>query len=321
VAEYWYDYTNMGSGSYWLLSDQLGSTTVTAYVDGTFASELRYKPWGEGRYSAGATPTSKQYTGQVHEASLGGAEGLYYYNARFYDPYLNRWCQPDSIIPDTYDPQSYDRYAYVKNNPVNFNDPTGHAQCSNWQSGCDEETGMTDAELAALHARRGTETASAERLAATRIATTGQDPITPDFWNGLSTGLDVMAWGLDLFSAGIVTSGLVFGAGIPAPLAAIPGLEGVPVATGALGAGIAEMAAQPYILTANVLTTLGTMASIIGDSETGGTNLAQGKFSNKVANSITLTVIGWGCNEAYISLLLQSVTLANDFNWISVPFH
>jgi RHS repeat-associated protein len=29
---------------------------------------------------------------------IGGLD-LYFYGARFYDPYLNRWIQPDSIIP------------------------------------------------------------------------------------------------------------------------------------------------------------------------------------------------------------------------------
>jgi RHS repeat-associated protein len=40
--------------------------------------------------------------------------------------YLNRWVQPDSIIPDPYSPLDYDHYSYVRNNPVNFNDPSGH---------------------------------------------------------------------------------------------------------------------------------------------------------------------------------------------------
>jgi hypothetical protein len=43
--------------------------------------------------------------------------------------YLNRWTSPDSIIPNTYDPQSYDRYAYVRNNPINYTDPSGHLEC------------------------------------------------------------------------------------------------------------------------------------------------------------------------------------------------
>ncbi len=54
--------------------------------------------------------------------------GLYYYGARWYDPYLNHWLQPDSIIPDPYNPLDYDRYSYVNNNPINFIDPTGHCK-------------------------------------------------------------------------------------------------------------------------------------------------------------------------------------------------
>jgi hypothetical protein len=51
-----------------------------------------------------------------------------FYNARYYDAYLNRWLQPDSIIPDPYNPLDFDRYSYVRNNPINFNDPSGHAE-------------------------------------------------------------------------------------------------------------------------------------------------------------------------------------------------
>jgi hypothetical protein len=39
--------------------------------------------------------------------------------------YLNRWSQPDSIIPDG-NPQSLNRFAYAENNPIRYNDPTGH---------------------------------------------------------------------------------------------------------------------------------------------------------------------------------------------------
>jgi hypothetical protein len=51
---------------------------------------------------------------------------LYFYKARWYDTYLNHMLSPDSIVPDLYNPQSWDRYSYVRNNPVNRVDPTGH---------------------------------------------------------------------------------------------------------------------------------------------------------------------------------------------------
>ena len=69
-----------------------------------------------------AASTDYLFTGQRDLASL----RIYDYQARFYDPALGRFLQPDSIIPDPYNPISWDRYAYVQNSPTNFNDPTGH---------------------------------------------------------------------------------------------------------------------------------------------------------------------------------------------------
>src|SRR3972149_517780 len=43
--------------------------------------------------------------------------------------YLNRWIQPDTIVPDPSNPQSLNRYSYVNNRPLNFTDPSGHRPC------------------------------------------------------------------------------------------------------------------------------------------------------------------------------------------------
>jgi len=51
---------------------------------------------------------------------------LIFYNSRYYDSYLNHFTQPDSIVPDPYNSQDYDRYAYARNNPIRYNDPSGH---------------------------------------------------------------------------------------------------------------------------------------------------------------------------------------------------
>lgn len=48
------------------------------------------------------------------------------YKARFYSPYLNHFTQPDTIIPDLNNPQALNRYSYALNNPLRYNDPTGH---------------------------------------------------------------------------------------------------------------------------------------------------------------------------------------------------
>ncbi len=85
-------------------------------------------PFGQVRTSASPiTQTDFAYTGQRNLDAQGNSSsiGLMDYNARFYDDYLNRWSQPDTIIHDG-NPQSLNRLSYVENNPINFNDPSGH---------------------------------------------------------------------------------------------------------------------------------------------------------------------------------------------------
>ncbi|MCP4426770.1 MAG: RHS repeat-associated core domain-containing protein, partial [Chloroflexi bacterium] len=51
---------------------------------------------------------------------------LYDYNARYYDPAVGRFISADIIVPEPTSPQSLNRLAYVRNNPLNRVDPTGH---------------------------------------------------------------------------------------------------------------------------------------------------------------------------------------------------
>jgi RHS repeat-associated protein len=53
--------------------------------------------------------------------------GLYDYNARYYDPYINRFISADTIVPDPTNPQQYNRYSYVLNNALRYTDPSGHS--------------------------------------------------------------------------------------------------------------------------------------------------------------------------------------------------
>ena len=57
---------------------------------------------------------------------------MYYYNARWYDPALSHFIMADTIVPYPLTPASWDRYSYVRNNPIRYNDPSGHAEpCEN----------------------------------------------------------------------------------------------------------------------------------------------------------------------------------------------
>ena len=106
----------------WILSDHLGSASVTANADGTWNSEIKYTAFGEVRASYGLTPTEYRYTGQLEQASI----NLYWYRSRWFDGELAHFIQADSLIPDPGDPLAWDRYAYGFNNPLNYNDPSGH---------------------------------------------------------------------------------------------------------------------------------------------------------------------------------------------------
>jgi RHS repeat-associated protein len=112
-----------GSTLYYLLADQLGSTSLTTNASGAPIAEIRYKPWGEVRASNGTTPTNYTYTGQYSNM---GDFGLMFYNARWYDPAIGRFAQADTIIPSSQGVQAWDRYAYSNNNPILYTDPSGH---------------------------------------------------------------------------------------------------------------------------------------------------------------------------------------------------
>jgi RHS repeat-associated protein len=112
-----------GSTLTYLLTDHLNSTSITTNSTGGLVSELRYKPWGETRFTSGTTSTKYQYTGQFsYESDF----GLMFYNARFYDSQLGRFTSADTIIPGAGNSSAWDRYAYTLNNPLKYTDPTGH---------------------------------------------------------------------------------------------------------------------------------------------------------------------------------------------------
>ena len=63
----------------YLLANHLGSSSISTDAAGTRTSELRYKPWGQSRYSFGTLPTKYTFTGQysyMDDPSTPASEGF-----------------------------------------------------------------------------------------------------------------------------------------------------------------------------------------------------------------------------------------------------
>jgi RHS repeat-associated protein len=121
--------------------DHLGSVRLVTDAQARLVAENDYYPYG-------ATPTksfqeqlnfslftdSARYAGH-HRDFLTGAgmetdEYLDYMHARYYDPGMGRFLSVDPGKDwDPKQPQSWNMYAYVRNNPVRFTDPTGKYVC------------------------------------------------------------------------------------------------------------------------------------------------------------------------------------------------
>src|SRR5258708_12130092 len=108
-----------GSKNYYL-TDNLGYTNVLTNQRGGVLEKTIYYPYGQIR--SGGAQSKFLYTGQENDPET----GLVYYHSRYYSPQMQRFVQPDTQLPNIYDPQQLNRYAYVGNNPITYNDPTGH---------------------------------------------------------------------------------------------------------------------------------------------------------------------------------------------------
>ena len=120
----------IGSTLYFVLKDHLGSSSVVTDASGNTVGEERYYPFGQTRLTTGTMLTDKLFTGQREITGL----GIYYYGARFYSPYINRFLSADTMVSSLANPQSLNRYSYVLENPLKYTDPTGHKECAEMDS-------------------------------------------------------------------------------------------------------------------------------------------------------------------------------------------
>ena len=107
-----------GSLSFYHL-DHLGSTSAVTDDSGNLKEKSRYFPFGDIRSGGSAQYT---YTGKEKDKITNS----YYFEARYYNPVIRHFTQPDWVQADITYPQNLNKYSYTKNNPIRFNDPSGN---------------------------------------------------------------------------------------------------------------------------------------------------------------------------------------------------
>jgi|GEM_PF-1793937 len=123
------------TGTQYYVTDYLGSTRMVLNGVGGCLQRMDYAPFGgqitrSGQECYGSTAGNKpMFTGQMRdeESAAGTHTGLDYFNARYMWAAIARFTSPDAPLVDQHagDPQSWNLYAYVRNNPLRFVDPTG----------------------------------------------------------------------------------------------------------------------------------------------------------------------------------------------------
>ena len=93
----------------------LGSNIVLTNDNQKVLVRYEYDIFGAIRSETGTCDNTRKFTGKEFDAD----SNLYYYGARYYDPYIGRFTQRDPIG------DGVNWYAYVANNPLKFIDPTG----------------------------------------------------------------------------------------------------------------------------------------------------------------------------------------------------
>ena len=151
--------------------DHLGSTVMTTWnSSGTRQSERGYYAFGDDRRTVNTPLTDHLFTGQKQDDT-----GLYYYNARYYDPEIGHFISPDTLVPDPGSVFGYNRYMYAMGNPLKFSDPSGH---------CEETPDQDDAECWYLLQRllHGTRTQGIYEYEEAMAWNAGQIKVLIDYW-------------------------------------------------------------------------------------------------------------------------------------------
>jgi len=125
-----------GTTSYYE-QDTLSSVTSLSNPAGSVTNTYTFDSFGNVTTSTGSLTNPFQYTGRDNDSEI----GLYYYRARYFDPKVGRFMSEDPLgVRD-----HLNMYAYVHNNPINFDDPLGLYQTRGFDA---DQKALLDAAIA-----------------------------------------------------------------------------------------------------------------------------------------------------------------------------
>lgn len=106
---------------YYTHSDMRGNIVLITDMEGKIVSTFSYSPFGKLTATKGKFKPPILFGAHRYEPLF----DLYYMRARFYDPVAGRFLSPDPEKGSIEDSLSTNPYLYVKNSPIDYNDPLG----------------------------------------------------------------------------------------------------------------------------------------------------------------------------------------------------
>jgi len=113
----------VGVDTFYYMYNGHADVTTLLTPEGTVAASYYYDAFGNILEQTGDVSNSVLFAGYQYDKET----GLYYLNARMYDPVTARFMQEDTYAGQQQDPLSLNLYTYCHNSPLMYWDPTGHA--------------------------------------------------------------------------------------------------------------------------------------------------------------------------------------------------
>ena len=327
--------------TYWYHLDGRGSVAGLTKHQGQSTHNYRYDAYGQ------LLPAQGDWTDPHNHYTFAGKEwdealGLYEFGVRLYDPWAGVWLTREPLPAQTWEPRTWHRYQYAFANPISYYDPYGGTVIA---GNAINSVVLAPAPPVPIPVPLAPKPVGAQAIdqctpqpwAIQIIIDTHQIvqriPFSSRTWAQVTTTLDLFAWTTDVFASGFVAAGTVLGfvGGVVVEEKPIPGGT---IAAALAALWMTEVNVQPLIRVGNLLATGASFATLISEAKTGETRLQaslilspeefslnyQAKIGPSSQVAVVTTTAGWLVWEAFSSLTLQSIALASDLDWLTVPW-